>query len=45
MELGNDGYQGYFVVEPHPLFLPTGSFFDDVRYWDGPQRWPREDTE
>jgi len=35
VELGEDGYEGFFVVEPNPLFAPSGSFFDDPRYWDG----------
>jgi hypothetical protein len=45
VELGDDGYQGSFVVEPQPHFLPTGSFFDDPRYWDGPRRWPVEEND
>lgn len=39
-ELGDDGYEGVFVVPPSPLFEPSGTFFKDVRYWDGPRNWP-----
>jgi len=44
-ELGDDGYEGVFVVPPNPLFEPSGTFFEfepsgtffeDDRYWDGP---------
>jgi len=40
VELGDDGYEGVFIVPPHPLFEPSGTFFEDVRYWDGPRYWP-----
>jgi len=39
-ELGDDGYEGVFVVPPHPIFEPSGTFFEDDHYWDGPRYWP-----
>ncbi len=45
-ELGDDGYEGVFVVPLHPFFEPSGTFFEfepsgtffeDDRCWDGPR--------
>jgi len=41
-ELGDDGYEGIFFVPPNPLFEPSGIFFEDARFWDGPRYWSEE---